>query len=53
MPVVVDVRPQADFDRWLKEQQAGTATQATAAAAVASVPAVSSPTATGALAKAE
>jgi cytochrome c oxidase subunit II len=53
MPVVVEVRSQEDFDRWLKEKQAGAATEGRAAPAVANVPAASPSTASSALAKAE
>lgn len=54
MPVVVDVRPQAEYEQWLKEKQAGNPGQATATAAVANVPSTPSPNASGSpLAKAE
>ncbi len=47
MPVVVDVRPQAEYEQWLKQQKAGNAGQTTAAAAVATVPSTPSPNASG------
>jgi cytochrome c oxidase subunit II len=53
MPVVVEVRSQEDFDRWLKEKQAAAAPGVTATAAVAAVPAASPSTAPSTLAKAE
>jgi len=53
MPVVVDVRSQEDFDRWLKEQQAGAGSDGTAPATVAAVRASSSNAPSSTLAKAE